>query len=518
MVGMDLLQMRSRVRLEEGMAQNLKVEFKAFGKAGDGTVVVLVREDLQPAGHAVEALGEGLESLIRKAAKAEGFKGAYLSSMIILAPADIAAERLVVIGLGGEKDAATFDWVKLGGVCAGAVKSDAVTIVADATEAEPTAENIADMALGLRLRAYRFDRYKSKKKEADKDENVHLAKAIVAVADVEAARKAFKNAEPVAEGVIFARNLVNEPANILFPEEFAKRAGALAKSGVDVEVLGEKDLAKLGMRSLLAVGQGAAHESKVVVMRWNGARNKKAPPVAFIGKGVCFDSGGISIKPGQGMEDMKGDMGGAACVTGLMLALAGRKARINAVGVIGLVENMPDGKAQRPGDIVTAMSGTTIEVINTDAEGRMVLADILWYAQDRFKPKSMINLATLTGAIMVALGNVYAGMFSNDDALAGQLSRAGETTGEKVWRMPLGEEFDKMIESRFADIKNTGGRMGGASTAAAFLQRFVNGTAWAHLDVAGTAMNSPKNEISRTWASGWGVRLLDRLVRDNYEG
>jgi leucyl aminopeptidase len=315
---------------------------------------------------------------------------------------------------------------------------------------------------------------------------------------------------------MIARDLVNEPPNVLGPEEFARRAEALTKVGVEVEILDEKALGKLGMRALLAVGQGSVRDSRVVLMRWNGAKDREAA-VAFVGKGVVFDSGGISIKPGGGMEDMKGDMAGAACVVGLMHALAGRKAKVNAIGIIGLVENMPDGAAQRPGDIVTSMSGQTIEIINTDAEGRLVLADLLWHVQERYKPKFMIDLATLTGAIMVALGQEHAGLFSNNDELAQRLSAAGEATGEKVWRMPLGPAYDKLIDSKFADMKNTGGRHGGSITAAQFLQRFVNETPWAHLDIAGTAMGSPQNEINKSWASGWGVRLLDRLVQDHYE-
>ena len=251
-------------------------------------------------------------------------------------------------------------------------------------------------------------------------------------------------------------------------------------------------------------------------MRWNGGGRGKVP-LAFIGKGVTFDTGGISIKPAAGMEDMKGDMAGAACVVGLMHALAARKAKVNAVGAIGLVENMPDGMAQRPGDIVTSMSGQTIEIINTDAEGRLVLADVLHYVNKRFKPSFMINLATLTGAILVALGNEHAGLFSNDDALAAALTKAGEETGEKVWRMPLGPEYDKLIDSKFADVKNTGGRNAGSITAAQFLQRFVDKTPWAHLDIAGTGMNSAQTDINRSWGSGWGVRLLDQLVANGYE-
>jgi leucyl aminopeptidase len=275
-------------------------------------------------------------------------------------------------------------------------------------------------------------------------------------------------------------------------------------------------MTKLGMGALLGVGQGSAHDSRVVIMRWNGGK-KGTPPVAFIGKGVCFDTGGISIKQASGMEDMKGDMAGAACVVGLMHALAARKAKVNALGAIGIVENMPDGKAQRPGDIVTSMSGQTIEIINTDAEGRLVLADVLHYVNTKYKPRFMIDLATLTGAIMVALGQEYAGLFSNDDELAARLIQAGETTGEKVWRMPLGPEYDKMIDSKFADMKNTGGRHGGSITAAQLLARFVGTTPWGHLDIAGTALGSPQTDINKSWSSGWGVRLLDQLVADHYE-
>jgi leucyl aminopeptidase len=303
---------------------------------------------------------------------------------------------------------------------------------------------------------------------------------------------------------------------VLYPVEFARRAAGLSKLGVQVEVLDVPAMKKLGMGALLGVGQGSAHDSRLVVMRWNGGK-RGAEPVAFIGKGVCFDSGGVSIKPAQGMEDMKGDMAGAACVVGLIHALAARKAKVNAVGAIGLVENMLDGKAQRPGDIVKTMSGQTIEIINTDAEGRLVLADVLHYVNKRFKPKFMINLATLTGAIIVALGQEYAGLFSNNDKLVDRLVEAGQATGERVWRMPLGPEYDKLIDSKFADMKNTGGRWAGSITAAQLLQRFVGKTPWAHLDIAGTALGSPQTDINKSWSSGWGVRLLDRLVEEHYE-
>ena len=320
----------------------------------------------------------------------------------------------------------------------------------------------------------------------------------------------------IREGVHLARDLVNEPANILVPIEFAARAKMLSKSGVQVEILNGAQMKKLGMNALLGVAQGSPHEARLVVMKWNGGK-KGDKPVAFIGKGVTFDTGGVSIKPAAGMEDMKGDMGGAACVTGLMLALAKRKAKVNAIGAIGIVENAIDGKAQRPGDVVKSMSGQTIAVLNTDAEGRLVLADVLWYIQDRFKPKFMVNLATLTGAILVALGKEHAGLFSNNDELSTRLSEAGIATGEKVWRMPLTAEYDKLIDHDVADMKNIGGRNAGSITAAQFLQRFVNKVPWAHLDVAGTAMDSIKSPINQSWASGWGVRLLNRLVAEHYE-
>ena len=276
-------------------------------------------------------------------------------------------------------------------------------------------------------------------------------------------------------------------------------------------------MGKLGMGALLGVAQGSPRGARLVVMRWNGGKPKDKP-IAFVGKGVTFDTGGNSMKPASGMEDMKGDMGGAAAVTGLMQALAARKAKANVVGVIGLVENSVDGEAQRPGDIVTSMSGQTIEVLNTDAEGRLVLADALWYCNQRFEPTFMVNLATLTGAIMVALGQVHAGLFSNNDELSGRLTEAGLATQEKVWRMPMGPDYDKLIDSKNADMKNIGGRFGGSISAAQFLQRFVKDTPWAHLDIAGVALSSPANEINQSWGSGFGVRLLDRLVRDHYEG
>jgi leucyl aminopeptidase len=317
--------------------------------------------------------------------------------------------------------------------------------------------------------------------------------------------------------VILARDLVNEPANVLGPLEFAAKAKELEALGVEVEVLGEKEMKKLKMAALLGVAQGSTRPPQLAVMRWNGGKKGEAP-VAFVGKGVVFDTGGISIKPAAGMEEMKGDMGGAAAVVGAMHAIAGRKAKANVLGIIGLVENMPDGNAQRPGDIVTAMSGTTIEILNTDAEGRLVLADALWYTQQKYKPAIMIDLATLTGAVLVALGNLNAGLFSNNDDLADKLLASAKSSGEPLWRLPLSKEYDKIIDTPNADDKNTGGRWAGSITAAQFLQRFTNDVPWAHLDIAGTAFGAPKDDICQSWASGYGVRLLNQLVADHYEG
>ncbi|WP_230531180.1 leucyl aminopeptidase [Microvirga roseola] len=497
------------------MADSYKIEFQAHGSVETGDLIVFVGENLKPTPAVAKQIGSKAVDLIAKAAAAESFKGKAKSSMAILVPAGLSVDRLIVIGVGGEKDKAEMDWVQLGGLIAGKANGKTATAVLDLPGTEVTPDAVADIALGVQLRRYKFDRYKTKK---DNDEKKNRAgRLLLSVADPAAVKKVYKAREGVLQGVVLARDLVNEPPNVLGPVEFAAKAEALTKLGVEVEILDEKAMRKLGMNALLGVAQGSVRGARVAVMRWNGGKAADKP-VAFIGKGVVFDSGGISIKPGAGMEDMKGDMAGAACVVGLMHALASRKAKANVVGAIGLVENMPDGNAQRPGDIVTTMSGQTIEIINTDAEGRLVLADVLWYIQDRFKPKFMIDLATLTGAILVALAQEYAGLFSNNDELSDRLTAAGKATGERVWRMPLGPEFDKMIDSKFADMKNSAGRHGGSSTAAALLQRFVNDVPWAHLDIAGTAMGSPHNEINKGWSSGWGVRLLDRLVRDHYEG
>jgi leucyl aminopeptidase len=480
-----------------------------------GVLVVFCGENLQ-FGSTTESLLAPLGDLLRRAAGADQFTGKSGTTLELVAPTGLNLPRLVVIGLGKETDPKPRDLVKLGGIAMGKIpaKAATATIVAEFETGALKPAQTADLVLGARLRAYRFDTYKTQRKEDD--ERADKVDVGFACANPAAAQAAWDEKLGLADGVVLARDLINEPANVLFPSEFARRASALSKLGVGVEVLDVAAMKRLGMGALLGVGQGSSHDSRLVVMRWNGGEQGGAP-VAFIGKGVCFDSGGLSIKPAQGMEDMKGDMAGAACVVGLMHALAARKAKVNAVGAIGLVENMPDGRAQRPGDIVKTMSGQTIEIINTDAEGRLVLADVLHYVNKRFKPKFMINLATLTGAIVVALGQEYAGLFCNDDKLADRLIKAGEETGERVWRMPLGPEYDKMIDSKFADMKNAAGRGAGSITAAQLLQRFVGKTPWAHLDIAGTAIGSLQTDINKSWASGWGVRLLERLVEDHYE-
>ncbi len=498
------------------MSSAVKIAFGALGSSKGGTLVIFAGEDCKPASAVAKRLG-GAQAQIVEAAKTAHFKGKWQTHLEILAPAGGRVARLLIVGVAPGAKPKRADFVALGGYVMGKLgKVETAEIAFVAPHGEWDGAAAADFALGLQLRSYRFDKYKTKSKDADEPKPASVALEL-GVVDPAAARAAMVAREAIGQGVVIARNLVNEPPNVLFPEEFARRASGLKKLGVEIDVLDEKAMAKLGMGALLGVGQGSKRESRMVVMRWNGAKDKKAQPIAFVGKGVCFDSGGISIKPGAGMEDMKGDMAGAACVTGLMHALASRKAKVNVIGAIGLVENMPGGDAYRPGDILTSMSGQTIEIINTDAEGRLVLADALWYVQKKYKPQFMVDLATLTGAILVALGQEHAGLFSNNDELSQRLLAAGEATGETVWRMPLGAAYDKMIDSKFADMKNTGGRFGGSITAAQFLQRFVNETPWAHLDIAGTGMASPSSEINHSWASGWGVRLLDRLVADHYE-
>jgi leucyl aminopeptidase len=496
----------------------------AFAKAAlpkTGIVVVPLSEGAALSGQAA-ALDKLLSGGLTAALKAAEFTGKKGQSVNLYGPAGL--KRVLAMGLGKTEALTPRAAEEFGGAVQTALSKEAAAAILADTLDEKLAAHIG---LGARLRGYRFDKYRTTQKD---DEKLKLAALKILVTEPAKANAAYAPLQAVAEGVELTRNLVTEPANVLYPEEFADRTEALKKLGVKVEIFTKKDLEKLGFGSLLSVGLGTPRESRMVVMQWLGAggakgdAKKKKPkdPIAFIGKGVTFDTGGISIKPAAGMEDMKWDMAGAGAVTGLMAALAGRKAKVDAIGLIGLVENMPSGTATRPGDVVTSYSGQTIEILNTDAEGRLVLADVLYYAQERFSPKYMVDMATLTGAIIVGLGHEYAGLFSNDDELSEKLIAAGKTTGEKLWRMPLapvGESYDKNLNSPIADVQNIGGgRAGGSITAAQFLQRFVNGKPWAHLDIAGMAWASKDAPTTPKGATAFGVRLLDQWVADNFEG
>ena len=456
---------------------------------------------------------------VAQAMGAAQFKGKKAETLTLINPQK-SPSHLLVVGLGKPSEVTSLTLEEAGAAAVAAALTAKVAhldIAASVTKSVKidAAEVAAHLAFGAKLRAYRFDKYRTKEKAEEKPK-LKTVGVITAAADK--AKKHFAPLAALADSVAFTRDLVSEPANILYPATLAAECKKLTKLGVKVEVLGEAEMKKLGMGSLLGVGQGSERESQLVVMQWHGGK-KGAKPVALIGKGVTFDTGGISIKPAGGMEEMKWDMGGSAAVIGTMRALAARGAKVNAVGVVGLVENMPDGNAQRPGDVVTSMSGQTIEVLNTDAEGRLVLADALWYCQDRFKPQCMVDLATLTGAIIVTLGSHRAGIWSNNDTLANALTAAADRTGEKLWRLPLGEEYDKMINCDIADMKNiSDGREAGSTTAAQFLQRFVNDVPWAHLDIAGVAWwNKPLSPLAPKGAVGWGVRLLNDWIKQNYE-
>jgi leucyl aminopeptidase len=459
--------------------------------------------------------GVGLDGALAQAAAASRFTGAKGQTLDILAPTGVEAQRLVLVGLGKAEGVDAIGVEHAAASALNAVKTSGLTTLRLELP-DATADLAAHAALGVRLGAYRFDKYRTKE-PADKKRSVVMTQVVAP--DADAALAAFAPLAALADAVSFTRDLVSEPPNVLYPAEFAGRVKKLETLGLEVEILGEAEMMKLGMGSLLGVGQGSVRESQLAIMKWYGAADKTAQPIAFIGKGVCFDTGGISIKPAENMEDMKWDMGGAGAVAGLMHVLAGRKAKVNAIGILGLVENMPDGNAYRPGDVLTSMSGQTIEVINTDAEGRLVLADAVWYCQDRFKPKFMVDLATLTGAIIIALGHDLAGCYANNEELAGNLIAASNSEGEPLWRMPLPAAYDKNIDSMIADMKNTGGRPGGSITAAMFIQRFVNGVPWAHLDIAATAWRKPSTvPTSPDGATGYGVRLLNRMVAEKYEG
>ncbi len=497
----------------------MKIAFAKPDLPSSGAVVVGVLEDLKLTASAA-SLDKLLKGALGRAIAASRFKGRPDDILPVLAPGGGDLSRVVLVGLGKPAALDELAAQALGGRIVAhlntAGEKEAAVLVDEIAGAKiGPAALAAQIAYGARLRSYRFDKYRTTEKPDAKPTMKRLA---IGAADLAGARKAFEPLDRIADGVFFTRDLVSEPPNVIHPESLAEETKKLAALGVDVELLNEKQMKKLGMGALLGVGQGSERESHIAIMRWDGAPDAKDKrPIAFIGKGVTFDTGGISIKPAAGMEDMKWDMAGAGAVIGVMKALAGRKAKVNAVGVVGLVENMPSGTAQRPGDIVTSMSGQTVEVINTDAEGRLVLADAMWYCRDRFKPKAMIDLATLTGAIMVALGQFHAGLFSNNDELADRLLAAGKSAGEPLWRMPLGEAYDKLINSDAADMKNVGGRYGGSVTAAQFLQRFVKDTPWAHLDIAGMAWSDKDQPTVPKGATAYGVRLLDRLVADSYE-
>ena len=491
-----------------------------------------VKPSLPRSGAVVVTIGKGgklsasgqdidrrLKGVLLKGAKAHQFQARFGKTLLFPAPAGIAADSVMLVGLDDVKKVNAEAVARIGAAIAQGLDRNRVTratVFSDLPDGVDVGgvEAAAQLAYGVRLQSYRFDRYHTKLKDDQKP----VTNAIAVTADpVDAAEKRFAQLDRIADGVYFTRDLVSEPANILTPVQLAAAARSLRPLGVEVDVLAPARLKALGMGALLGVAQGSANEPRVVTLRWRGRRTAR-PELALVGKGVTFDTGGISIKPSASMEDMKWDMGGAGVVLGTMKALAGRKAKAHVAAVVGLVENMPSGAAQRPGDVVTTMNGQTIEVINTDAEGRLVLADALWFAQQKFKPKSVIDLATLTGAILVALGQERAGLFCNDDPLAERLTAAGDAVNEKIWRFPMDSEYDRDIESRIADMKNVGaGRFAGSIAGAKLLERFIDGIPWAHLDIAGVTWRTRGRPLVPAGGTAFGVRLLDRYIADNLE-
>eukprot|EP00698_Gefionella_okellyi_P000957 TRINITY_DN10838_c0_g1_i1.p1 TRINITY_DN10838_c0_g1~~TRINITY_DN10838_c0_g1_i1.p1 ORF type:complete len:568 (-),score=139.31 TRINITY_DN10838_c0_g1_i1:504-2207(-) len=500
----------------------MHVHFAPYTPNVRGALVVLACEDEVLACSTTAAVDTQLSGAIARAAQGGRFTGKAGQVMQLLAPAGLEAKTVLVVGVGKRSEFNASKAQEAGGAVVAKLLRSGIEEVSVAVDTVPSsslslADVAANIAYGARLRSYTFDIYRTTQKPEEKPSLQRLT-VMTPESGVKDAQTLFNTQiAPVANSVEFARDVVTEPPNELVPVEFAKRIQQLTPHGITVEVLGEAHMQSLGMGGILGVGQGSEHESQLVVMHYKGAADPAAPPVAFVGKGVTFDTGGISIKPSLNMHEMKTDMGGAAAVVGVMQALAARKAKVNAVGVVGLVENMPDGRAQRPGDIVYTLSGQTIEVLNTDAEGRLVLADALWYTQDRFKPTMMIDLATLTGAILVALGKEHGGLFSNNDELAQRLLAAGEAENERLWRMPLHANYEKAIKSQIADMQNIGGRDAGSVTAAQFLQRFTNKVPWAHLDIAGMVWADEDKSLGPKGATGYGVRLLNRLVADHYE-
>ncbi len=491
----------------------MRITYGQPARGDTATLVVFAAKDVVLT-RAAQAVDEKMAGALRRAAATSRFEGEVAQIVEIPAPAAIAASRLLLVGIGapGKADNATFE--RIGATIAARLLTSGETVVTIDFEgvsdlATTVEQAAARTAHGATLRSWRFDKYRTRLKPQQRPSLDELA----ILNAPEGVAAAHARLTPVGEAVAFTRELVSEPGNIIYPESFVERCRVLEKLGVEIEVLDEDEMRAHGMGALLGVAQGSARRPKLLIMKWNGTGDAGAKPVLFVGKGVTFDSGGISIKPAAGMEDMKWDMGGAGAVAGAMMALAGRKAKAHVVGVCGLVENMPDGNAQRPGDVVTSMSGQTIEVVNTDAEGRLVLCDAMWYAQERFKPEIMVDLATLTGAMIVALGNEHGGLFSNDDKLAADLASAGQDTGDKLWRFPLGDAYNKMIDSQIADMKNAGARNAGSITAAQFLGRYVkDGVKWAHLDIAGMVWAASAGNLWDKGATGYGVRLLDRFV------
>jgi len=459
----------------------------------------------------------GLDAAIIDGAKAARFKGSASQVFEGFTMADGSLVRLALAGAGEvDADKRALNVEKAGAALAAKYLCSGETdMVLDLGHADLSGEEAASVLLGLRLRSWRYDDYRTKLSEEKRPslKAVHVVDAPAGTED------AFVQADALATGVEFTKKLITLPANVLYPESFvALCEEAFEGTGAEITVLDDAAMEELGMGALLGVGQGSERPSRMLAIQWNGGTEGEAP-TAFVGKGVTFDTGGISLKQPPGMEDMKWDMGGAGAVAGGMLALVKRKAKANVVAVMGLVENMPDGKAMRPGDVVTTMSGQTVEVLNTDAEGRLVLCDALHWTQEKFKPARIVDFATLTGAMIVALGHEYGGVFSNNDTLAGQLECAGLSTGDKVWRLPIGPAYDKLIDSPIADIKNVGPRPAGSITAAQFLGRFIqNGTPWAHCDIAGMVFSDKPGHTWDKGATGYGVRLIDRVIADNFEG
>jgi leucyl aminopeptidase len=493
----------------------LKISFAAKRPAGSFALAIPVwSEDMLA--ERLSGLGEAARNLAARAAEAQRFEREAAAIAEIFVDDEGAARRLLLAGLGTHRaDPALFERVG-GALTARLLTSGETRLVVDLSGLNLDQSAAVRIAYGAAARAWRYDIYRTKLPRKQKP----TLEEVVIVGAAEGAEAAWQTQSALLDGVGFARELVTEPANVIYPESFVDRCRKrMEPLGVTFDVLDEDRMRELGMLALLGVGLGSEKPSRLLVMRWNGAGNASVKPVVFVGKGITFDTGGISIKPAAGMEAMKWDMGGAGAVAGAMLAIAGRKARANVIGVCALAENMPDGKAQRPGDVVTSMSGQTIEVINTDAEGRLVLCDAMTWAQREFRPEVLVDLATLTGAMIISLGHEYAGMFSNDDGLAAQLHAAGQASGDRLWRMPVGENYDKLIDSPIADMKNVGPREGGSITAATFLQRFVEpGVKWAHLDVAGMVWADKAGHLHDKGATGFGVALLDRLIADNYEG